>query len=191
MKKGERDTVKTVPIPYRLEKGLVQVYTGDGKGKSSAAVGLAVRAAGANLKVGFFQFFKKPFSSEIKVLKSLNNIHFYSFASFYYDAEYYSRDDIKRLQYDFQRIWTKTVAIAAKNRYDVIVLDEVLLALRDNLLSEQHLLQFIEGRQKNTEVILTGRHLTKKITEAADIITEMKKVKHPFPEIMARKGIDF
>ena len=176
---------------YKLSKGLVQIYTGDGKGKSCTAVGLAIRASGANLKTGFFQFFKKPFSCEIKVLRSIPNIHFYSFASYYYEAEYITQDEIKKLQNDFRHIWEKTVSIVSKNNYDVIIFDEILIAVRDHLISEQQIVDFVKGKQKNTELILTGRYLTKKITGVADVITELKNVKHPFPEIKARKGIDF
>jgi len=192
---GIKGRIEELPVPdageYRLKTGLVHVYTGEGKGKSSTAVGLAVRAAGAGLKVGFFQFFKNPFSSETKVLKKLMNLHFYAFASYYYSKEYFSADDIRKLRQDFGGIWEKVRSITGKNNYDVVILDEVMIALRDKLLTESKLLEFIGRRQKNTEVVLTGRYLPKKIMEAADIITEMKKIKHPFPEIGARKGIDF
>jgi len=176
---------------YKLNRGLVQVYTGDGKGKSCTVIGLAVRAAGANLKTGFFQFFKKPFSCEIKVLREMKNIHFYSFASYYYDSEYITGDEIRKLQEDFRRIWEKTLAIISRNNYDVVILDEILIAVRDKLVAEKQILDLIEGRNRNSEIILSGRYLTEKLSAAADIITELKKVKHPFPEIRARKGIDF
>lgn len=176
----------------RLSRGLVQVYTGDGKGKTTAAVGLALRAAGAGLKVGFFQFFKKPVSGELAVLKNIKNIHIYNLAPLHPGFQYFSAEDLKRYKENFQRLWeTKVVSIIRKNCYDVIILDEILIAVRDTFLSEEKILRFIDGKSRSSELILTGCYVTNKIIDRADLITEMKKVKHPFPEIKARKGIDY
>lgn len=78
-----------------------------------------------------------------------------------------------------------------KKHYDVIILDEVLIAIRDGFLDEKNILRLIEEKDKNSEIVLTGRYITDRIMEKADIITEMKKIKHPFPEIKARKGIEY
>ena len=192
-KKTLRPTERKTPAQgeYHLEKGLVHIYTGDGKGKSSTVTGLAIRAAGANLKIAFFQFFKKPFTSEIKILRKINNIHFYSLASYYYESDYITAEEIKKLKADFAILWIKVLKIVAQNRYDVIIMDEILIALRDGFISEKHLLDFLKSRNGETEIILTGRHITDGLKNSADIITEMRMIKHPFPDIRARKGIDF
>lgn len=180
------------PEKYNLNRGLVQVYTGDGKEKTTAAVGLAVRAAGANLKVGFFQFFKKPVSGELKVLRSIKNIHIYRFATMHPGFQYFSPEDLKKYRENFHRLWeTKVVSITRKNRYDVIILDEILIAIRDRFLDEERLLKFIDEKLRTSELVLTGCYITDRIVARADLITEMKKVKHPFPRIKARKGIEY
>lgn len=177
---------------YKLEKGLVQVYTGEGKGKTTAAAGLALRAAGAGLKVGFFQFFKKPFSGEIAVMKHVKNIYVHSLAPMHPGFRYFSREEMEKYRRNFQRLWTAGVADEIKkNRYEVIILDEILIGIRDNFISEDKLMKLIDERPANSEIILTGRHITDRILEKADVITEMKKVKHPFPAIKARRGIEF
>jgi len=180
------------PKERKLSRGLVQVYTGDGKGKTTAAVGLALRAAGAELKVGFFQFFKKPVSGELAVLKNIKNVHIYNLAPLHPDFQYFSGGDLQKYRENFQRMWnTKVVSIIRNNRYDVIILDEILIAVRDTFLSEEKILKLIDEKSFTSEIVLTGRHITNKIIDKADIITEMKKIKHPFPEIRARKGIDY
>ncbi|MBN1445334.1 MAG: cob(I)yrinic acid a,c-diamide adenosyltransferase [Candidatus Omnitrophica bacterium] len=177
---------------YKLEKGLVQVYTGEGKGKTTAAAGLALRAAGAGLKVGFFQFFKKPFSGEIAIMKHVKNIRVHSLAPMHPGFRYFSREDMEKYRKNFQRLWTAGVADEIKrNRYDVIVLDEILIGIRDKFIDEEKVLKLIDGRPANSEIVLTGRHITDRILERADVITEMKKVKHPFPSVKARRGIEY
>jgi cob(I)alamin adenosyltransferase len=176
----------------RLNTGLIQVYTGDGKGKTTAAVGLALRAAGAGLKVGFFQFFKKPISGELSVLKNVQNIHIYNLAPMHPAFQYFTEEDLKEYKENFQRLWqTKVVNIIRKNRYDVVVLDEILIAIRDTFLSEERILKMLNEKPSTTEIILTGRGMTNGIMKKADLITEMKMVKHPFPKIKARKGIEY
>ncbi len=175
-----------------LEKGLVQVYTGEGKGKTTAALGLAVRAAGAGLRVGFFQFFKKPSSGEVEIMKNIKNIDIYNPAPFHPAFQYMSEEELKRYRENFRRIWVRDVLNNIKKKhYDVIILDEVLIAIRDGFLDEKNILRLIEEKDKNSEIVLTGRYITDRIMEKADIITEMKKIKHPFPEIKARKGIEY
>ena len=175
----------------KLEKGFTQVYIGESKNRSSVVVGLAIRGAGANLKIGFFQFFKKPFLSEIKILRSINNLHFYTFASRYYESEYITLDETKKLQSDFKRIWSKTLDIIEKNNYDLVILDEILVAVQNNLITEQLLLDFILNKSESTELILTGTHLSEKINNVSDVITEVKKIKSTFSKGKSRKGIDF
>ncbi|MDD3725879.1 MAG: cob(I)yrinic acid a,c-diamide adenosyltransferase [Candidatus Ratteibacteria bacterium] len=196
--KRDKETVKRERSIYKrtgrqgLEKGLVQIYTGEGKGKTTAALGLSLRAAGAGLKVGFFQFFKRPVSGEIKLLRDIKNIDIYNPAPFHPTFQYMSKSELERYKKRFRRIWVNDVINTIKQKhYDVIVLDEILIAIRDGFLDEDNLLRLIEERDKNSEIVLTGRYITERLTDRADIITEMKKIKHPFPEIRARRGIEY
>ncbi len=177
---------------HALKRGLVQVYTGNGKGKTTAAVGLALRAAGTGLRVGFFQFFKKPVSCELTVLRNIKNVHVYCLAPMHPGFQYFSAEDLKKHRENFQRLWeTKVLDVIRKNRYDVIVLDEILIAIRDRFLPEEKLLKLIDMKLVTSELILTGGFITDRIINKADLITEMKKIKHPFPAIKARKGIEY
>jgi len=186
------DFHKKARLKPALERGLVQVYTGEGKGKTTAAVGLAIRAAGAGLKVGFFQFFKKPISWEVEIIKNIRSIDVYILVPLHPAFQYMSGEELKRYRDNFKRIWTRDVMSNIKKKhYDVVILDEILIAIRDGFLDEKNLLSLIDERDKKTEVVLTGRYITEGIMEKADIITEMKKVKHPFPEIRARRGIEY
>ncbi|MCX8082243.1 MAG: cob(I)yrinic acid a,c-diamide adenosyltransferase [bacterium] len=190
MKKEKYNLLKT--NKSGLEKGLVQIYTGEGKGKTTAAVGLALRAAGAGLKVGFFQFFKKPISGEITSLRNIKNIAIYHPVPYHPAFKYISSTELDRQKRNFRRIWKeKVIDTIKKKNYDVIVLDEILIAIRDGFLDEKELILFIDERRSNTEIVLTGRYITDGLIDKADIITEMKKIKHPFPEIKARKGIEY
>lgn len=175
-----------------LREGLIQIYTGEGKGKTTAAVGLAIRAAGAGLKVGFFQFFKKPISGEIKIMREIKSIDIYNTVPYHPAFKYMSGQELKRYRENFKKIWLREVVSNIKKKhYDVIILDEILIAVRDGFLDERNILQLIEEKDKNSEIVLTGRYITDGLIKRADIITEMKKIKHPFPEIKARKGIEY
>lgn len=190
--KKKRENFREVEAKYKLEKGLVQIYTGEGKGKTTAAVGLALRAAGAGLRVGFFQFFKKVDVGEVKILKMVKNIDVYNFAPFHPAFQYMSEKELSRYRENFRKIWQRDVISTIKKKhYDVIILDEILIAIRDGFLDESSILRLIEERDENSEIVLTGRYITETLMDRADIITEMKKVKHPFPEMKARRGIEY
>jgi cob(I)alamin adenosyltransferase len=103
-----------------------------------------------------------------------------------------SEEELRRYRDNFRRIWARDVmGNIKKKHYDVIILDEILIAIRDGFLDEKNLFFLIDERDNKTEIVLTGRYITDGIMEKADIITEMKKVKHPFPEIKARRGIEY
>ena len=175
----------------KLEKGITQVYTGEGKGKTTAACGLAIRAAGQNLKVGFFQFFKKPFSGEIKILKNIENVEVRNFLTSYSVFQHFTKGELERFKKNFAREWEEACRLIKKKKFDVVVLDEILIAVKDHFLSEEKLIKLIEEKPHNMELILTGRYISGKILEKADLVTEMKLIKHPFPKIKARKGIEY
>jgi len=173
-----------------LERGLIQVYTGDAKGKTTASVGLAVRAAGAGLRVAFVQFVKGgDRSSELGVLGRLgvrverpaerptgllgDGIH----------------DDDRAAAAE---AWSIAKDALSGDRYDLVVLDEINVAMRYGLVETDDVLAVLDARYPTVEVVLTGRGAPEPVIERADLVTEMTLVKHPFDQgVAARKGIEF
>jgi len=182
-----------VARPRRLgarRRGIVHVYTGEGKGKTTAACGLAVRAAGQGLRVGFFQFFKPPMSGELRCLKKMPNVSVVSFLPFHL-AFCRKRKPATSLRDACAAAWQDACTRIAKGRFDLAVLDEVLIAVRDGLLTEEQVIALFAKKPARTELVLTGRGATARILGAADIATEMRCVKHPYPRVAARRGIEY
>ena len=173
----------------RLEKGLVQVYTGAGKGKTSAAFGLALRAIGRGLKVYVVQFIKGGFDyGELYVIDRLPNLTLKAFGrGKFVVAKPPEREDVE-LAEEALRLAEEVVS---SGEYDVVVLDEVNVALSLKLISLDDVLRLVKTKPKHVELVLTGRSAPDEITEAADLVTEMREVKHPFSRgFPARKGIE-
>jgi cob(I)alamin adenosyltransferase len=173
-------------------KGLIQVYTGDGKGKTTAAVGLACRARGHNLKVYYIYFHKDPEKweyGEHRVLKKLGvevkgfakkHPHFYKNIS----KEEVRKECLKGLEF--------VRKIYQENKYDILILDEILISLRDGFLKEVEILNILKTKPGNLELILTGRGATQKIIEQADLVSQIRKVKHPYDlGVQGREGIEY
>ena len=174
----------------KLEKGLVQVYTGNGKGKTSAAFGLALRATGRGLKVCIIQFIKGGFDyGELYVADKLPGLKLKAFGR----GKFVSEKKPDKEDVDLAEEALKTAEEAVKSReYDVIVLDEVNVALNLKLIRIERVLQLIKEKPGQTELVLTGRKAPKEIIEAADLVTEMVEVKHPYNKgFKARKGIEY
>jgi cob(I)alamin adenosyltransferase len=174
----------------KLEKGLVQVYTGNGKGKTSAAFGLALRATGRGLKVCIIQFIKGGFDyGELYVADKLPGLKLKAFGR----GKFVSEKKPDKEDVDLAEEALKTAEEAVKSReYDVIVLDEVNVALNLKLIRTERVLQLIKEKPAQTELVLTGRKAPKEIIETADLVTEMVEVKHPYNKgFKARKGIEY
>jgi len=170
--------------------GLIHIYCGDGKGKTTAAIGLAVRAAGAGKKIVFTQFFKDGSSSEVKKLQLLDEIqvmHCQTVKGFFRrmnDAEK------ARASEDYTRLLAQVIE-AAKNA-DLLILDEIVSACNHGTVAKTAVLDFLRGKPKNLEVVLTGRNPSGELLELADYVTEMQKIKHPYDMgITARRGIEY
>lgn len=175
----------------KLSKGIVQIYTGEGKGKTTAAVGAAIRAAGWGLKVCFIQFFKKPVSGEIKILKQQKNVEVYNFVTKHPVFQHFTKGELIDYKKEFKKNWDRIKSLLKKKKFDLIIFDEILIAVRDGFLPEKQLIDFLKKRPEKTEIILTGRYkLSDELKKIAALITEMQMIKHPFPEIKARKGIE-
>ncbi|MGD8506243.1 MAG: cob(I)yrinic acid a,c-diamide adenosyltransferase [Candidatus Bathyarchaeota archaeon] len=174
----------------KLEKGLVQVYTGDGKGKTSAAFGAALRAIGRDLKVYVIQFIKGGFDyGELHIVEKLPNLKLAAFGRGKFVTEVSPHEEDVELARDALELAKKVVQ---SGEYDMVVLDEINVALNLRLIDVDETLQLVRNKPKHVELILTGRYAPRQIVEAADLVTEMKEVKHPFTQgAKPRKGIEY
>ncbi len=171
-----------------MNKGYVQVYTGNGKGKTTAAFGLALRAVCAGKKVFIGQFVKGMQYSELKVVEYLPDLEIEQFGRgcFIYDQP--AAEDIKLARKGLERCQ----AILKEGRYDVVILDEINIAMYFKLFSVEAVLDLLTNRASHTEVVLTGRYAPEEIINAADLVTEMKEIKHYYTVgVEAREGIEF
>lgn len=170
--------------------GLVHIYCGDGKGKTTAAMGLALRMAGCGRQVLITQFFKNGSSSELKPLRQLENVtmmHCSTVPGRFVNLSEQQREIAKQ---DYSRLLSEVLTAAAG--YDLLVLDEVISAYNHGAVERDLLVRFLQSKPEKLEIVLTGRNPAPELLESADYVTEMKKVKHPFDKgIMARKGIEF
>lgn len=171
-----------------MEKGYIHVYTGDGKGKTTAAFGLAVRAAGAGKKVFIGQFVKSMAYSELKAMILLKD---------YVDVEllghgcFITKDpdplDIAAAKAGLEKIRE----VFQSGRYQVVILDEITIALFYHLLTLEEVLALMDEKPYEVELVLTGRYTPDAILERADLITEMKEIKHYYTQgVLSREGID-
>jgi cob(I)alamin adenosyltransferase len=170
-------------------KGYVQIYTGNGKGKTTAATGLAVRAAGAGLKVFIGQFIKMGDYSEIKALKERFSdlITVEQFGSGEFIRENATREQIQAAAKGLERIRE----VMALGEYQVIICEEANVAVSLGLLTVGDLLEVISLKPENIEIVFTGRGADPRMIEAADLVTEMTEVKHYFNQgVEARTGIE-
>ncbi len=173
-----------------LETGLVQVYTGDGKGKTSAAFGLALRAVGRGLKVYTIQFVKGGFNyGELHAIKQLPNLKLRAFGR----GRFIKEKPPRKVDMELAKKALEFAAeVVTKGEYDVVVLDEVNVALYLGLISVNDVIKLVKSKPKHVELVLTGRNAPAEIIAAADLVTEMKEVKHPFRKgVPPRKGIEY
>ncbi|MGB5984235.1 MAG: cob(I)yrinic acid a,c-diamide adenosyltransferase [Desulfobacterales bacterium] len=171
-----------------MEKGYLQIYTGDGKGKTTAALGLTLRALGAGFRVLFVQFMKQGAYSEIKALEKFADqvvLAQYGTGRFVYGKP--GPDDLRAANQGLQRV----KAALASGEFDLLVLDEANVALSLNILPLQELLDLLANRPAGMEVVLTGRGAPQQLLAAADLITEMHALRHYYANgVAARTGIE-
>jgi cob(I)alamin adenosyltransferase len=171
-----------------MTKGFIQVYTGNGKGKTTAAIGLAIRAAGAGLPVYFAQFVKGQPCSELCALKRYSDlITVCQFGRMSFIDQTATQEDI-----DAARTGLAQVEVALQSKkYRLVILDEANIAVYYNIFSVNELLRVIGTRSPDCEIVITGRNAPQEIIDAADLVTEMKEIKHYFNEgVAARIGIE-
>ncbi len=173
-----------------LKEGYTQVYTGNGKGKTTAAIGQAVRAAGNGMKTYIIQFMKEYPYSELNSLRYLSEwitIEQKGGDEFVYKKELPS-DEEKTKAKDALK---KAVEIMIGGAVDIIILDEILVTVYFKLLTEKEIIEAMKMKPGQVELILTGRYCPEKIMEIADLVTEMKEIKHYYTKgILSRKGIE-
>ncbi len=171
-----------------MKKGYVQVYTGNGKGKSTAAFGLALRALYAGMSVFVMQFAKSMKYSETKLVEDFKNIEVYQCGSGCFIFGSPTEDD-KLKNKDGLEMAKKAMY---SNEYDVIILDELNIAIHYDLVELDEVIEMLENRPKTVEVIITGRYAKEELMNYADLVTEMKEIKHYYKEqkVMSRLGIE-
>ena len=178
------------PSSPQERRGLVQIFTGDGKGKTSAAIGAIIRALGHGLKVyvGIFMKGDHP-SGERDILSQLPNVTMESFGM----GGFVGQANIMPEEKEQAK---RGLAAASKamlsGNYDLVVLDEINLAVAWNLVELDEVLKLIDSKPEGVELILTGRQADSRLVKAADLVTEMLKIKHPYDEgVKAREGIEY
>lgn len=176
------------------ERGLTHIYFGEGKGKTTAALGLAMRAAGRGKKVCFIQFFKpkhfdygehcfiKKFCPKLKIVR------------FDIPHPFFSKDkkiDIKKMKKNIADDLKQAKKLISEGKFDIVVLDEIINVSAAGFIREQNIIRLVKNKPKHVELILTGRGDARALFSLADYITEFRKVRHPFDYgITARKGIE-
>lgn len=172
-----------------MKKGYIHVYTGNGKGKTTAALGLGLRAAGAGYKVHMCQFMKGRRYSEIDGLENVTN----------FSVSQHGRDEFVNKKnpedIDIQMAhegFLKAKELMDENNYDMIILDEINVAIDFKLIDLEKVLDLIKEKPIELELVLTGRYADPKLVKIADYVSEVLEIKHPYQEgILGRKGVDF
>ena len=189
MQKLQAEQKRKVEEASDPDRGLVLVYTGDGKGKSSSAFGVITRALGWGKKVGVVQFIKgKWVSGERQFFQRLDEVDWHTMGDgFTWDTQDKEKDIEAAIA-----AFAKASEMMASGDYDLIVLDEVNIALRYDYLTVDAVLEGLKARAERTSVILTGRNAKPELCDYADLVSEMREIKHPFKSgIKAQRGIDF
>lgn len=170
------------------QQGLLHIYCGKGKGKTTAALGLAVRAAGRGMDVAVARFLKTEDSGEVEMLRRLPGIFLFPCEqSFGFTFSMGEEEKVKAAAY-YRELFHK----ARSRRADMLILDEILAACNTGLVDKGELEAFLLERPAGLEVVLTGRNPWEKLLAMADYVTEMQAVKHPFQQgIPARRGIEY
>lgn len=174
------------------QTGLIHIYTGDGKGKTTASVGLTIRAHAHGLRIMFVQFLKNGLSGEIGILRQLSNVKVYSGQADMKFTNQMGDDDKSRARELHQHFFETAVAAARNGEIDLLVFDEVFGALSTDLLDAEEVYEFLRTKPQKLEVVLTGRSPEARFIALADYVSEVRCIAHPYNKgILAREGIDY
>jgi len=175
-----------------MEQGLIHIYCGDGKGKTTCAAGLAVRCAGAGGKVLWVQFLKKDTSGERRSLEQLENVTLlpgYENIKFTFSM---TEEEKKQASSFYKKQLAEIGQLVKQQFFDLLVMDETLGAINTGMLAEEEVIAFLKEKPQELEVVLTGRDPSSQMVSLADYVTNMQKIKHPFDlGISARKKIEW
>ncbi len=175
-------------MPWKEKLGLVHIYTGNGKGKTTAALGLAVRMLGSGGKVIILQFMKAPdvYGEQKKIRECGAVIESFGLPKFVHGKP--EPDDIAAAKKALQR----AKEVVSSGEWDLVILDEICVALGFGMLDVDEVKGLIKSKAPHTELVLTGRYCPEELFELADYVTEMREVKHPYRRgILARRGVEF
>lgn len=186
---------------YKTKDSVVVVYTGDGKGKTSASVGLLARALGRGWKVSYVQFVKTWETGESKFIEKLldsklfeGQLHYFRGGKGFYNAGDLSAKEVTEAEHKKAANDTYNVAIdnAKSGKFDLVICDEINNSVHDGLLSEKLLVELIKNKHPKTSLCVTGRNFPKSLVKYTDIATDMTKIKHHYDDkFLANKGIDY
>lgn len=172
--------------------GLIHIYCGDGKGKTTAAIGLSIRASAGGYQVIFAQFIKSWDTGEIEVLKKLSNItvHRGDFPNKF--SKYYTEEERAAVYLENNRLFQQAIADINPSGQTLLVLDEIIGTMDKELIDHHMVYNFLKDKPAHIEVVLTGRNPSENFLEIADYVSEIRKIKHPYEKgINARKGIEY
>jgi cob(I)alamin adenosyltransferase len=168
--------------------GLVHIYTGDGKGKTSTGMGLILRALGRGLNVKIIQLFKRNTGEQYFFENS--SVKYLQFQPLHPYFKSYDLESLENLREEFTKFWEN--AISDLQDYDVVLIDELGPGINWKVISIETAISLMENKPKNTELILTGRDFPELLKEKADYVSEIRKIKHPYDSgILAREGIEY
>lgn len=171
-------------------RGLIHIYCGDGKGKTSAAIGLMIRAAGRKKKILFVRFLKNEDSGELDVLDKISEIERLRMPGGYGFYWTLSQEEKEQMKKEYTKIWEEIEEKAIQ--YDILVMDEFAAAFTHGLIPADRVITFLRNKPEYLEIVLTGRNPDKRVMELADYISEIQGVRHPFEKgIPAREGIEY
>lgn len=173
--------------------GLVHIYTGDGKGKTTAAVGLGIRACGRGMKVLMVQFLKGSQTGEKLAIEKLGpDFELYRHSKFEKFTWDLNQEEMEELKKDIEYVFQYAVKEAFDGKRDLIILDEIILAMISGFIGMDEVINFIKNKPDGLELVMTGRYAPLELIRIADYVSEIKAVKHPYSAgITARNGIEF
>ncbi len=172
-------------------EGLIQVYTGDGKGKTTAAFGLAIRAAGRGLKVAIVQFLKTDVTGELFSIEKIGEIKFIRVNTNSKFTWEMNDEELTALAAETKEGFNTARKLAQSNEYDLLIMDEFIHSIHKEYVEKEEVIRFLKNRPLGLEVVMTGRNAPDWLIEIADLVTEMKCIKHPMQEgVPARIGIE-
>ncbi len=174
-----------------MERGLIHIYCGDGKGKTTAALGLALRCAGRGNKVLFVQFLKSRPTGELASLKYVPNIEIMRGKEIMKFTFQMTEDEKKQVLCEHEQLFNRVIEKCSNGKIDLLILDEVIGACNTGVFNMSRLIDFMKNKPYSMEIVLTGRDPKQELVDLADYVSEIKKVKHPYDKgIPARSGIE-